>query len=176
MATTTPGVTEIERSYLPLRAALVRFFECGGCPVPEDLADESICRVLKNVSEGLEVRGLAAYARAVAKNVLMEYRRESGRGRPMLGDPLARPASGAADEKLARRLEHAKRSLSAPERYLIERYYHAGAGAAKIHSHKKLATRLGIPAQTLKLRAHRIRKKLFGLMNRYNETDSSFLH
>src|SRR5262245_43479522 len=63
--------------YEAIRRRLVTFFECRGCPRPEDLADEVIDRVARKVEEGgAVIPSPEAYFYGVARNV----ERESWRG------------------------------------------------------------------------------------------------
>ena len=59
-----------------LRARLVRYFEWNQCSSPEDLAQESLMRCIRRLSEGQQVYAAdpVSYIFGFAKTVLMERR------------------------------------------------------------------------------------------------------
>jgi RNA polymerase sigma factor (sigma-70 family) len=148
--------------YLEIRSNLIRFFEWRGSPFPEDHADETINRIAKRVSEREEIRNPASYFLGVARMILLELNRVRIRQEQALNeftslsDPSNQPdESDAALDCLRKCLQH----LSSENRELILEYYR-GEKTAKIDSRKKLAERFGIPVNTLRMRALRIREDL----------------
>jgi DNA-directed RNA polymerase specialized sigma24 family protein len=150
--------------YLALRRRLARFFECRGCTVPEELADETLDRMAKRLLEGQQVHAAApgAYAHGFAKNVLREWWR-TRRPDPPLGGPerfaAPPPAVDTAAARRERSLEACLTALPEAERHLILKYYQ-GDEAVLIGPRRELAERLGIGMNALRIRAHRIRTRL----------------
>jgi RNA polymerase sigma factor (sigma-70 family) len=146
-----------------LRGRLVRVFARRGCTIPEDLADETILRVLGRLPEiavsyeGDPVR----FFHAVARNVYREYSRRP-RTVP-LEDGLHLPETSrdeaSSKEEAHECLESCLARLNAGDRRLIREYYRY-AKLAKIDRRKTLAAELGIPMNTLRIKAYRIRRRL----------------
>ena len=168
--------------YLEIRSNLIRFFEWRGSPFPEDHADETINRIAKRISEREEIRNPDSYFLGVARMLLLEINRERIRQEQALNEltSLSNTSnqpdeSEAALECLRECLQH----LSLENRELILEYYN-GEKAAKIDSRKKLAERFGIPVNTLRMRALRIREDLQRCVEKCQEqctsncTDRSF--
>ena len=142
--------------YEEIRTRLIKIYARRGCPVPEELTDETINRVAKKLAEIVaSYRGdPTLYFFGVANHVYREYVRK----RP---DPLPMPAPDPPE-----RVEHAYRCLDrcldqiTPEsRHLIFEYFREER-AAKIENRKQLSNRLGISINTLRTRAFRIRTVL----------------
>jgi len=150
------------RHYLETRAKLVRFFEWRGCPFPEDHADETFNRVAKRLVEGERILNPAGYYFGVARLLVLEINKESIRQQQTLRElPDATILSDQSDESDPRidRLRQCLQRLSPDDRELILQYYH-GEKSVKINCRKKLAERLGVPMNTLRMRVLRIRESL----------------
>ena len=148
--------------YLEIRSNLIRFFEWRGSPFPEDHADETINRIAKRISEREEIRNPASYFLGVARMLLLEINRERIRQEQALNELTSLSnTSNQPDESEAALdcLQECLQNLSTENRELILEYYH-GEKTAKIDSRKKLAERFGIPVNTLRMRALRIREDL----------------
>jgi DNA-directed RNA polymerase specialized sigma24 family protein len=148
--------------YLELRDNLVRFFEWRGCFFPDDHADETLNRVAKRLAAGEEIRNPAGYALGVARLLLLEIVKERAR------EQVAWKESAEARENLENGTDSERRldclrdclsHLSSDNRELIVQYYQGEKGE-KIQNRKKLVERLGIPVNTLRMRALRLREKL----------------
>jgi len=142
--------------YEEIRSQLIKIFMCRGCAVPEELADETINRVarrLQEISSAYE-GDPALYFYGVAQMVHLEYVRR----KPV---PLPPPPPNATEEAELKYecLEKCMESLSDANRELILAYY-GEDNHAKIDRRKELAERLGIGANALWIRAHRIRERL----------------
>ena len=144
--------------YRQLRYTLVRYLAWNGAQDPEDLADETILRVLKNLESGEEIRDLPAFARTTAQHVLSENLRRQAR-RFTSGAALSDPSESFAAERFSRCLEACKKRLARADKELIETYY-SGDKGEMIANRKKLAKRFGLSAGALNSRAFRIRQKL----------------
>ena len=142
--------------YEQIRSGLIKVFLCRGAVDPEELADETINRVARKVQEIAEsyVGDPALYFYGVAKMVFLEYSRRK------LVAPHP-PPPDAAEETDSRYecLERCMQKLSAKNRELILAYYEHESGA-KIDRRKKLADQMGITANALWIRTHRIKKDL----------------
>lgn len=142
------------RKYEEIRYKLIKFFTCRGCPVSEELADRTIDRVANKLSEivGSYTGEPALYFYGVARNIYLEYLKKNSapQPRPILPEP-------ADDvEQVHACLDQCLDQLPPDGRELILNYYQ-GDRAIKIEHRKRLAQRLGIPVNALRIRAHRIR-------------------
>jgi len=150
------------QKYLEIRSNLVRFFEWRGCSFPEDHADETINRIAKRVAEGEEIQNYSGYAVGVARLLLLEINK--GRQREQLALAEIGQASEVYEEKDEGEhrlvcLRSCLETLTTDNRALILQYYQGEKGE-KIQNRKKLMDRLGIPVNTLRMRALRLREKL----------------
>jgi DNA-directed RNA polymerase specialized sigma24 family protein len=148
--------------YLEIRTNLTRFFEWRGCSFPEDHADETINRIAKRVAEGEAILNHSGYAMGVARLLLLEINK--GRQREQLALAEIGTASEVYEEpddgenRLVC-LRSCLQMLSGDNRELILQYYDGEKGV-KIQNRKKLMDRLGIPVNTLRMRALRLRERL----------------
>jgi len=154
------------QKYLEIRNNLTKFFEWRGCPFPEDHADETINRVAKRVAEGEEIRNPASYCVGVARMLLLEINKERVREQQALGEiatspysaPRAAPEPDQGEERIDC-LRTCLKDLPSDNRELIVEYYQGEKGS-KIENRKKLTERFGVPVNTLRMRALRLREKL----------------
>jgi DNA-directed RNA polymerase specialized sigma24 family protein len=150
--------------YLEIRRHLTRFFEWRGCSFPEDHADETINRIAKKVAEGEEILNPSGYAMGVARLLLLEIMKGRQREQSALteignaGEIYADPDDG---EGRLTCLTNCLQTLSPDNRELILQYYQGEKGE-KIQNRKKLMDRLGVPVNTLRMRALRLRERLQG--------------
>lgn len=152
------------QKYLEIRTNLTRFFEWRGCSFPEDHADETINRIAKRVAEGEEILNYSGYALGVARLLLLEINK--GRQREQLALAEIGTASEVYedandDESRLICLRSCLQSLSNDNRELILEYYQGEKGE-KIQNRKKMMDRLGVPVNTLRMRALRVRERLQG--------------
>jgi DNA-directed RNA polymerase specialized sigma24 family protein len=150
------------KKYLEIRANLIRFFEWRGCPFPEDHADETINRIAKRVAEGEEVLNPAGYAMGVARLLVLEIIKGRQREQVALNEMTANAEAAAPENDDEERIDCLRRcldSLPADNRQLILEYYQGEKGD-KIRNRKRLLERLGIPVNTLRMRALRLRERL----------------
>jgi DNA-directed RNA polymerase specialized sigma24 family protein len=148
--------------YLEIRTNLTRFFEWRGCSFPEDHADETINRIAKRVAEGEVILNHSGYAMGVARLLLLEINK--GRQREQLALAEIGTASEVYEEPEDGEsrlvcLRSCLQTLSGDNRELILQYYDGEKGV-KIQNRKKLMDRLGIPVNTLRMRALRLRERL----------------
>ncbi len=157
------------QKYENIRRKLVKFFEYRGCGIPEDLADETINRVVRRIDDGEEIRASDPYLyfAGVARNVLREYWEKPERewmtledlppGKHPRQEPVA-SAGGESDQPLEC-MNRCIEKLPPQNRELIIRYY-SEEKRAKIENRKEIAERLGIPLNALRIRVRRLREKL----------------
>lgn len=146
------------KKYEDIRRRLIKIFTCRGRPDAEELADETINRVtLKAPDITREYVGdPALYFYGVAQKVFLE----SLRKRPHAVRLPPPPASKSEEmEQEHECLERCMERLTASNRELVLEYYQNDK-RAKIDRRKKLAERLGIAQNALRIRAHRIRLTL----------------
>lgn len=138
-----------------------RFFRRHGAPDPEDLAGETLLRVLENFSRRLPIRNLRAFAQSIAVHVLSEDRRRRRRESTLQRSEVDwTSATRDEDERRARCLEECRRKCLTPrERFLLDQYY-AGEGAERIARRARLAKQAGLTPNALRLRVFKIRERL----------------
>jgi DNA-directed RNA polymerase specialized sigma24 family protein len=148
-----PDREEAGRKYEDVRRRLIKLFACRGCSCPEDLADETINRVIFKVPEIVDsYQGdPAAYFAGVARNVFHEFVRR----RP---DPPAAPPQPQVGQK-GRELECLDQCMDHlhPDNRKLILDYHREEKRPKIDHRSRLAENLGIELNALRIRAHRIR-------------------
>jgi DNA-directed RNA polymerase specialized sigma24 family protein len=143
------------QKYEKIRLRLIKIFTCRGCAEAEDLADETINRVVSRVGEiGSTYQGdPALYFYGVAQKLHLEYLRRS---HPKPVPPLVFVESAAEREAEFECLDRCVEKLSPENRDLVLRYY-AEEKQVKVQDRKRLADELGIAVNALRIRAHRIR-------------------
>lgn len=156
------------------RSRLVRLFRYRGCSSPFELADETIDRVARKIAEGeiIPRPELQSYFYGVARNVLREHLRNPGSSDQPLDElalsehPFEDPrelveldSSHRDSERRLRCLEECLGRLPADTGELIISYYEGEEGM-KIKNRRRLAQRLGISVNSLRIRLHRTRQKL----------------
>jgi DNA-directed RNA polymerase specialized sigma24 family protein len=151
-----------ELDSLKLWRSLVRFLRWSRAQEAEDVASESILRLVQNLRDGQQVLNLDAYARQIARNVLLEERRRTRRDIQFRSSALPAMAGPSTDraEALSRCMERCMKScLSEQEIRLIEAYY-GGDAVSHIAQRKALREKLGLSENALRLKAFRVRQKL----------------
>ncbi|HSU82835.1 MAG TPA: RNA polymerase sigma factor [Thermoanaerobaculia bacterium] len=158
--------------YETIRRKLVRLFEWRGCASPEDLADETINRVARRLAEGVELRSNDPYGYfcGVAHLVYKEVLRRASREQRALAGGDWPPTTLEEEEPSDHRLECLRRCLAElppDQRDLVLRYYQgahyrgkSGPGENNIRNRQELARQAGIPMNALRIRVHRVRRKL----------------
>ena len=153
--------------YLEMRGRLVDYFGRRNCHSPEDLADETLNRVARRLEETGSIDDVvpARYCYIVAKFVFLESLRGPKRMELLAPSDEAVAAQGADEradnERTFACLEQCLQSCSAADRELILDYYGMTSGSAR-ENRRQLAQRLGISANSLAIRACRIRSRLEG--------------
>lgn len=146
-----------------LRSRIIRIFARRQCEVPEDLADETILRVVAKLDDLRTsiVGDPSRFFYGVARNVYREYARRP-RGLPLVEElDLAE----TPDEETARKelnhacLEACMGRLDPGDRELLAAYY-GHDGGSQIDHRKELALSLGLGRNALRIKAYRIRRRL----------------
>lgn len=153
--------------YETVRLRLIKIFNCRGCSDAEELADETINRVIARIDEIAEhyEGDPLAYFYGVSHKVHLEYLRKTKlRQADVPAEEVTEikvpfvPMADEADseyECLERCLEH----LPEDNRKLVLEYYQHEK-QAKIDHRNRLASQMGIAVNALRIRAHRIRVAL----------------
>jgi DNA-directed RNA polymerase specialized sigma24 family protein len=142
--------------YEDIRCKLIKIFVCRGCPSGEDLADETINRVIRKMPKlADEYTGdPVLYFYGVARMVHLEHVKKS---RASL--PLPAPDPPEQKEREFECLERCMKVLTPENRDLMLGYYKEEKRAKIVHR-KELADGLGIALNALRIRAYRIRTGL----------------
>lgn len=162
LAQLDPDREKAGERYEALRRKLIRLFEWRGCDSPEELADETFNRVARRLAEGVELRSSDPYGyfHGVAHLLHKEFLRRSSREHKALESGEWLSASAVDDEPSDRRLEclrHCLSLLPPDQRDLVLRYHQ---GDNNIRNRKSLSDEIGIPMNALRIRVHRVRRKL----------------
>ena len=157
LAWLNPDREQAGKKYEDIRKRLIKIFTCRGCLIPEDLADESIDRVVMKIPElaGSYVGDPALYFFGVASNVFHEYIRKASVHFPQ---PVVHSTREVEQEYSC--LEECMQKLTHRTRNLIIEYYSEDKGD-KIDHRKQLAGKLGIELNALRIQACRTRAVLF---------------
>ena len=146
--------------FAELRHKLVRVLGGRDAVFPEDLADETLARVARNLARGEDVRDIDAYSLRVARLVWLESLKRPPHDAL---DPAAHFSvpdnAGAKKECRAACLDQCRAELPPESDYLITEYY-AAEGRELSRRRLELAERLGITREALANRAQRLRYKL----------------
>ncbi len=146
------------QQYEIIRTGLIRIFISKGFDDAEDLADQTIDRVIKKlpeIREGYEGEK-ARYFYGVARNIVHEARRRKEVTTDNIPENLTRvPVRSDEYECLLKCLE----LLPREKRELILDYY-LYEGADKVEHHRRMAEELDITSGALRTRAHHIRRDL----------------
>ncbi len=145
------------QAYESLRRLVSRYFEVRGRPDADVLADEVLDRLARRLDQGTDVEDLGAYARGIARLVLLEAER---RPRPASIDvepPAPEPVHD--DEAVHRCLTTCLARLDPEARQQVLAYYTAD-GRARIDGRRRLAEHLGVSPTALRLRMLRLRVQL----------------
>jgi DNA-directed RNA polymerase specialized sigma24 family protein len=150
------------QKYEKIRLRLIQIFTHRGCFQAEDLADETINRVVFKLPEIVgEYSGEPAhYFHGVANFVHLEWLRKQKIIEHVEIEKVRDDSFREKKEKSFSCLEKCLGELSAAQRGLIVDYYQKEKGE-KIEHRKNLARALGVNLNVLQVRAHRIRQTLY---------------
>ena len=156
--------------YVEIRHRLVTYFARRNCPEPDSLADETLNRVARRLHEqgGIDDIVPARYCYVVAKFVMLESlrlrAREAAAASAAGQAPATAPPATLDDrpsdaDRTMECLEECLAALTTAERELILEYYRTDTASAKVQR-RQLAERLGLTANSLAIRAWRLRDRL----------------
>lgn len=142
-----PDPDRAGREYLAIRRRLVEFFRLRRCDTPEELAEETLDRAARRISEGVVVHTKpSSYFLGVATRVLQEYYHKP---------PPPLPLPSADPEELERKHECMRRCLARLDdsaRELLTEYTRSDS-----RGRLRMAERMGVSLNTLKIKIHRLR-------------------
>ena len=149
------------KKYEAIRHELIRKFDSRQCRVSEDLADQTIDRVIRRLPAIIDsYQGdPAAYIYASARSVFFDHLEKCWSPLP---DDLPDKILLRDDDQKERRSECQDRCVSKLEpddRKLVLQYYREDK-QAKIDHRRRLAEALGIEIETMRTRMHRLRNQL----------------
>lgn len=146
-----PDIPSTSLRYLRARQKLIRFFEWRSCRDAEGLTDETVERLLKDLSAGKEISRPWSYVYGIATNVHREYLRRMGRFVGLKND--FESVVDEADDFVECATICLER-LPDDKRRLVEQYY------SDEGSRIELAKRMGLSLARLRLKIHRIKNEL----------------
>ena len=162
-----PDADRAGEKYESLRLTLMKFFDWRGAHFPEELADETINRVIRKIDEGQTIRDVPTYCHGVARLVLLEKLKGPESKRTDFEElPPAALVAPEPEERDEKRdcFEQCLKQLPIESRQLILQYY-GDEKREKINRRSVMAERLGIPLNALRSRAQRIRNRLEECVN-----------
>lgn len=154
------------RKYESIRSRLIRMFRARRCVFAEDLADATVERVVRKLTDlTTELTGDPAhYLSGVAKKIYLEYLREAKADLSRSECSLPTKTENPDLENMLSQLDEALSAIPNPDRELILNYY-TGSGRNKINHRRALAEQFGIGLNALRLRAFRIRREIKDYMS-----------
>ena len=145
------------KRYEVIRGGLIRIFVSNGLSDAEHYADVTIDRVVKRLPEiqATYVGDPAKYFHGVARNVLLESRRQREIATDVLPSPPAPPERSEMSECLSKCL-----GLLPPDKRAFILDYHLFKGHDKVEHHREMAGELSITKGAMRTRAHHLRTSL----------------
>ncbi|HLI84671.1 MAG TPA: hypothetical protein VKV17_12175 [Bryobacteraceae bacterium] len=145
------------QKYEALRRKLIDLFAWERSESPEDLADETLNRLARRVSEGTGIPNLDRYAFGIARLLLQEEAR-SLRARTAALRDLPLVTGTTPDSGMLKRIRRCLAALPAENRELLARYYS--------EDREQLARAQGISMNALRNRVLRLRQRLYDCVMR----------
>lgn len=153
----SPGGERAGEEYERLRFRLYTFFSQRRCRFPDELADETINRVILKIDEE-KIENRLAYCYGVAKNVYLESLRKERIHLDI--DKVTIAAKVPEEQSLSREcLDKCLAELSTESRNLILDYF-SEVKLAKIELHRRISEKLEMTQTALRMRIMRIKQKL----------------
>ena len=149
--------------YECIRIKLLNYFQWHGSDFPDMNADETINRVARKIEEGENIYNLNGYIYGVAKLVHAESLRKQNKRQEVIDEVFRVEPSTDDDhaEVMERQVcfDRCLGYLTNEDREIITEYYQYEKGQ-KVAYRKRLAARLGISSNALRIKAHRQRINL----------------
>ncbi len=163
LAALAPDREEAGREYQRLRIKLIRYFEWRTVVPGDDWADETFNRVARRLDEGKVIDDVIGFIFGVARHLCQEAIRDRDKEPAPLDEThesqyAPAPDSVEPDER-EDCFDRCMEKLLPENRNLILEYYQEER-RAKIQIRQRMAERLHIPLNALRIRAHRIRLTL----------------
>jgi len=175
LAWLNPDRERAGRKYEDIRQRLIRIFMHRGCLTAEDLADKTINKVARKVSEikVYYVGDPALYFCGVARNVYAEYYKGLVE-LPVVTEIIPAPVPDDLDESELEHecLERCLGEMKPKDQELLLEYYRE-EGGAKIEQHQDTARRLGITVNALRIIICRLRASFKKCMRKCVEAESN---
>jgi len=153
-----PDPEQAGLKYETIRAGLVKVLIRRKCSAAEEIADEVINRVAMKVPamRATYDSDPAHYFHGVARNVVLEYQRNTGKVEPFDEQfyEVLRPEP--IDEFANKCMESCMKQLSQDDHELVRQYFEESSSEQR----ERLAKSLGITKNLLAVRVHRIRLRL----------------
>jgi DNA-directed RNA polymerase specialized sigma24 family protein len=148
------------QKYETLRKRIVKFFEWRACQFPDDLADETLDRVMRKAALGTEIDDYINYAYGVARLVYLEAWKQQVKERAVVVNMPTVTAAEDDDEDVRYTcLESCLKELPDKSREMILSYYRDDK-QAKIDHRKTIAEKFNISLNALRIKTLRLRSKL----------------
>jgi DNA-directed RNA polymerase specialized sigma24 family protein len=157
LAWLSPDSDSAGEEYERLRFRLCTFFSQRRCRFSDELADETINRVIQKIGEE-KIENKLAYCYGVARNV---YRESLRKERTHLNvDEVIIAAQAPAEQGFSREcLDKCLAELSPESRNLVLDYF-SEVKLAKIELHRRISEKLEMTQTALRMRVMRIKQKL----------------
>jgi DNA-directed RNA polymerase specialized sigma24 family protein len=146
-----PDAQSFEEGFQQCRFKLLKFFAWRHCEDPDNLADETVSRLLKNVRNGQEISSdnPYSYVYAIASHVFMEYLRAKKKGGVIIDiDELGETSVSITMDDCKKQC---LKQLSEEKRELLARYY------LDNDDRDDIAKEEGLTLNALRLQVHRIK-------------------
>jgi DNA-directed RNA polymerase specialized sigma24 family protein len=157
LAWLSPQDDSAGEEYERLRFRLCTFFSQRRCRFPDELADDTINRVILKVSEE-KIENKIAYCYGVAKNVYRESLRKEQYHLDI--DEVTIAAKAPEEQSFSSEcLDKCLERLSPESRNLLLDYF-SEAKLAKIELHRRISEKLEMTQTALRMRVMRVKQKL----------------
>jgi RNA polymerase sigma factor (sigma-70 family) len=147
-----PDPERAAASYVELHQFFTRYFEIKACVDPGALADATLRRGLRRLREGTVLTtSLRFYLMGIARNIVREQRHaRRNQVVPLAADMPGPDVASAVEQGLS--IDQVLAKVSPDERRLLQEYY--------CGTRSELASRLGLTSTALRVRVHRLVKRL----------------
>jgi DNA-directed RNA polymerase specialized sigma24 family protein len=153
--------------YISLRRDLMNFFRLKGHLIPEEASDETLDRVAARLAMGEQVQDIRSYSYGVARYIQLEHRRKQARAQVALESyKHFQSANEAVDEGRFKLLAKCLEEISPQDRSLLTTYYEDLVSSERTRRRNELSAHLGYSSSQLRLRVHRLRRKVENCVQR----------
>ena len=159
-----PDSERAGREYERLRTGLANYFRVKGLFGSFDLADLTLDRVA-HLLLSKEVIDLAAFCFGVARLMCLEQYRAENRQRTANESFVNYVRQGDEEDKYEL-MQKCLETLAVDDQDLLRSYFSEFSSRARSANREKLAEQAGISIDHLRLRIHRLRRKLENCLNR----------